>query len=235
MHSDSLTLPFPSARWPRPESSESPTEHTPSAIHRLLQVPLRLLSSGRGEVQPAGTSRRRIERRLSVIARHGQWIAFGTAELPYRPLDPGGTQLAALRRLDGLAITVTTRSSEILEQLDLLIELDRSHTVTVDLLVACPGAWCETQTADLAESLRTVSALSSNGITIRLVLTDLPRLPLSRNGKAGIRQLFETARAHRAFDVAAAFGHGPETEDWRRIFRRLRLELGFPRVVPGRG
>jgi DNA repair photolyase len=156
---------------------------------------------------------------------------LGTRELPYDPLALGGAPLTALRRFDGLAIAITTRSSEILEQLDLLVELDQRHAITVDLLIASfePG------TADLEERLRTAAALSAQGITTRLVLTGLHPGPISEHAASSLRQLFEAARECRAFDVTASFARGAGEEAWSPLLRCLRLETGFPRAVPGRG
>lgn len=220
MHTDTLTLPFFPGTASRPARAGVPGR-------RWLRAPsLPSLEDDR----PGHSSSRRAEKRLSRRARRKQRIVLGTPELPYEPLVLGGAPLAALARFEGLAIEVTTRSSEILEQLELLAELDRRHAVTVDVLVASlePGS------TDLEERLRTVSALSAQGITTRLVLTDPPRPPLDRRAAARVRRLFEAARACRAFDVVArparAGGGG-----WSRLIRHLRLELGFPRVVPGRG
>ena len=239
MYTNSLTLPF----LPDPRRTES------SEPWQWLRNSLRLPSFSRtgslpqttiGEQQSDGLSTRRTERRLSKIAQRGQQIELGTLELPYDPLAIGSAPLAALRRFDGLTITITTRSSEILEQLDLLVELDQRHAVAVDILVAS----LEPDASDLAERLRTVSALSSHGITTRLVLTDLPNLPRAEETDrtedapaepAAVRRLFEAAKEYQAFDVAAAFAPGDETEQWSRALRYLRLELGFPRGISGRG
>lgn len=215
MHTNSLTLPFLPGASPSgfPEAK------------RWLRIPdcLRFESQSSKD-----SSIRRAEKHLSKSAQRGQHIVFGTPEAPYEPLALGGAPLAALRRFDGLAITITTRSSEILEQLDLLVELDQSHTVAVDLLIASfdPGS------ADFAERLQTVSTLSAQGITTRLVVTDLPRF--TRGAGSRIRELLEAAKRSSAFDVTT-LENSIETEAWSRLMRYLRLELGFPRAVPGRG
>ena len=214
MTTNSLTLPLPLTA--RPEG------------RRRLRFPGLPQA---GLLAQAGRSSRRAERRLSKRARRGQRIVLGTPELPYEPLTLGGAPLEALRRFDGLAITIATRSVEILEQIDLLIELDGRHAVTVDLLIASlePGS------ADLEESLRAAAALSAQGITTRIVLTDLSRLPVSAASAFAMHRLFEAARDCRAFDVTAAPEHGGDHGPWSRLLRCLRLELGFPRPVPGRG
>ncbi len=87
---------------------------------------------------------------------------------------------------------------------------------------------------DSAECLRTLSTLASHGLTTRLLLTDLPALPLAADTASELRRLFAAARERRAFDVAVA-GPGAEAAEWSRLVRRLRLEMGFPRGAPGRG
>ncbi len=171
---------------------------------------------------------RHFEKRLRKTAERGQRIVLGSADQPFDPLVLGGAPLAALRRFEDLEIAVTTRSPEILEQLDLLIELDQRHTVAVDMLIATgdPGS------PDLRERLKAVSTLAAEGITTRLVATGLPDLVTGRQqAESWTRKLFEAAWESRAYDVTAA---GQATA-WSNLFRRLRLELGFPRPLPGRG
>ena len=211
MHTNSLTLPFLPGPSPRSKSTRNSSESaTGAAWHWFRQLDLRPLAAG-GKPQRENLAARHAEKRLNKRARRGQGIQLGTRELPYEPLALGGAPLAALQRFDGLAITITTRSTDILEQIELLVELDQRHAITVDLLIAShePGS------PDLEESLRTVSALSAHGITTRLVLTDPPQLPLSGDVASRFRHLFEAARACRAFDVAAVpldgatgIGHG---------------------------
>ncbi len=237
MHTDSSTLSlaplwgdlsFLPGAAPRPTSSKRASGATSGATRWFRGLGF-LARTDRVENRQ-GRSARTLERHLCRLARRGRRIGLGTPELPYEPLALGAAPLAALRPFDGLAINITTRSSEILEQLDLLIELDQRHAVAVDILIASlePGS------VDLEERLRTISALSAQGITSRLLLTDLPDLPLSAAAAASIRRLFAAARESRAFDVAAVPG-GVEAEEWSRQVRYLRLEMGFPRSAPGRG
>ncbi len=227
MTTNSLTLPF----FPGPSGRSEPhTGRAAGTDRRRYRLPGFLRAMTRDKTPRDGLSTRRIERHLRRLARRGGRIGLGTPEVPYEPLAQDGVSLAALRRFDGLAVTITTRSAEILEQLDLLIELDQRHAVTVDILIAS----VETGSPDLEESLRTVSALASHGMTTRLVLTDLPGLPLSTDATSGIRRLFEAAKECRAFDVAVV-SREVETEESSRLLRCLRLEMGFPRTAPGRG
>ncbi len=216
MFSDSLALPLFPRRPPRSAESEA---------GRWLRAP------SLPKPPAAERSLRRLERRLRRKARRGRRIVLGTPELPYEPLVLGGAPLAALSAFDGLEIKLTTRSSQILEQLELLVELDQSHSVTIDVLVALAGP----SSPDAAEALRAVASLSAQGLTTRLVVTDVPPLAALRDAAGRMRRLFEAAGEHRAFDVAVAARRGDGAADWRRLLRGWRLELGFPRPLPGRG
>ena len=130
-------------------------------------------------------ARARAEKRLRRTARRGRRIVLGTAELPYEPLLLDGAPLQALRAFDGLEVAVTTRAPEIVEQLDLLIELDRRHAVSVDLLVAC----LDPESPDLRERLRAAAALGAEGITTRLVALEPAGLSGGRLGRAGEARL----------------------------------------------
>lgn len=200
---------------------------------RWLRIPDFLL---REDEAPRDRSKLRAEKQLEKSARRGHHIVLGTPELPYDPMALGDAPLAALRRFDGLAITVTTRSPEILEHLELLIELDQSHAVEVDVLVACSadGGPADSFEPDLEERLRAVAALAAQGITTRLVVTDLPAHPSPENA-AQVRRLVEAAAERRAYDVAVASRNGTDDGEWSLLLSRLRLECGFPHVVPGRG
>ena len=178
---------------------------------------------------PAGTAALSKER-LQRTARQGRRIVLGTSEMPYEPLLLGGAPLAALRQFADLEIVVTTRSSEITEELDLLTDLDVRNAVTVDFLVA-PG---EPGCPDLQNKVKAIARLAAAGLTTRLVATELPenhqRSTFSK-ATVSLRRLFETARESQVFDVAV----GGETNGWNPTLRRLRMEYGFPRQLPGRG
>lgn len=215
MYSNSLT--FPSAL---PSFSPRP--------RRRFQVP-EVLKELKRQVPSLERDGSRLERRLRRSAVRGRRIVLGTADVPYEPLVLGGAPLAALTAFAGLAVVVTTRSPEVVEQLELLAELDQRHAVTVDMLIA--GS--DPHSPDLRERLRAVSDLAADGITTRLVVTEPPSPAhgLPEGGEAGFRRLFEAAGESRAYDVVTD-GLSPV---WRRIFDRLRLEYGFPRPLPGRG
>ena len=126
--------------------------------------------------------------------------------------------LAALRPFSGLQIRITTRSPKILDDLAVLIELDRDHAVSVDVVIADP----DLRSGRVRDGLRLVRSLTREGILTRV------QLPSS-----GGRRLFEAARRAGAFDVKT--GETDASTDGSRRFQRLRLQHGFPAAQAGRG
>lgn len=239
MHTNTLTIP---PFLPRSSASPRPASGEPRSLLRDLRLPrlprdLRLVETLKARM-PVADPALRLEKQLQKSAQRGRRVVLGTPQLPYDPLVLGGAPLAALEQFDGLDVVVTTGSAEIREQLDLLVELDRRHAVTVDLLTPIPNAGrtasCDPDFIDLRERLDAASTLASEGITVRLVVTGLPAAgdgTPSPAAAARVRRLFEAARTCRAFDVTAE-GCGPE---WGLLIQRLRLEHGFPDRLPGRG
>ena len=196
-----------------------------------------------------------LERQLRRTALRGQPIVLGTAEAPYEPVrrlrHPGFNRspLAALdfsgdisggpRIVEGLAVSITTRSPLILRDLELLVELDRRHAVTVHITLPAldpvlasrlePGA------PDPRSRLRAVRQLAEEGIDTRVVCT--PILAWENDGEAILRPLFEEVLEAGANDMTASMAHlRPAVRDrFLATFRLLRLEHGFPQGTPGRG
>ncbi len=162
--------------------------------------------------------------RLCRAARRGGPVALGTPDAPYEPA--GRSPLAALEGFEGLEVTVVTRSPEITGEIDLLAELDRRCSVTVEMLV--PAA-----DPVLAWKLEAVARLAAEGIAVRVLC------PLA--GETALRRLLAAAREAGVWDVRAltpprsrlALRQQPDAAD--TTFQRLRLEYGFPRQMTGRG
>lgn len=175
-----------------------------------------------------------LEKRLRKAVRRTEPIAIGTAAEPYEPVGhrhaAARSLLLACSRVDGLEISITTRSPLIVGDLGLLVELDRRHAVTVHVLM---------RSLDL-ELMRVIETLAGEGIDTRILCG--PVMPGPGDGEAVLRPLFAQARAAGASDVGLRLAarsrllpRRPETERLLATFRRLRLEHGFPRSVPGRG
>jgi DNA repair photolyase len=170
-------------------------------------------------------------RQLRKAVRRGAPLVIGTAAEPY---DPAGDRyesarslLSELVRQGGLKISITTRSPRVLYDLDLLVELDKRHAVTVRVLVPSP--------ADRGPLLHVVRTLAAEGIAANLVWA--PDLPGAGDAEEILPALFAEAREAEALDVEieAPALLQPARERLLATLRRLRLEHGFPRELPGRG
>jgi DNA repair photolyase len=169
-----------------------------------------------------------LERRLRKAALRKQPLVIGTPAEPYDPADDrfgaARSLLSDLVRQEGLEITVTTRSPRLLRDLELLVELDKRHAVTVRVMV--PATDAELQ-------LQAVRTLAAEGIATTVLCA-----PLGLDeGDEGLRRSFAAASDAGARDVevdAPPLGR-TERERFLSLFRRLRLEHGFPREIAGRG
>ncbi|MEM7584848.1 MAG: hypothetical protein AAF560_15760 [Acidobacteriota bacterium] len=191
---------------------------------------LGLLAGLKAQLKTQVSAAEKVEKTLCKSAQRGRRIVLGTAEVPYEPLILEGAPLAALEQFEDLEIVITTRSPEIREQLELLVELDRKHAITVDMLVATD----DPESPDVEERLAAVAALAAEGITTRIITTDLPEGRSDagpRRTELIVRELFKAARKCQAYDVASS----SPSLGGRRLIQRLRLEYGFPRLLPGRG
>jgi len=167
------------------------------------------------------------ETRLRRAALRGGPVTLGTPAAPYEP--DGCSPLTALEGIEGLEISVVTRSPKIVNEIDLLADLDRRCSVTVDLLAPAAG-----------KGLEPVARLAAEGIAVRVLC------PLTAGGDEGepaLRKLLAAAREAGACDVRPLPSSGnrllshlrPKPGTGGATFRRLRLEYGFPRQMPGRG
>jgi len=230
------------------------------------QAVLPLVSFPATAPAPAHTGRRKPidppaarDLRLLRAGRRGGQVALGTLEAPYIP----GADLSALRGFEGLAVTVTTQSPEILDDLERWVELDRRCSVTVDMMLAAVDPFLvrrlEPGAAEARARLRAVAGLAAEGIAVRILCT--PLCPGLNDREAALRALLTAARDAGASDVLAGAapvhasrfarllsGMGdalagrraprdPEADLDPRLalFRRLKLEFGFPRLSSGRG
>jgi DNA repair photolyase len=179
--------------------------------------------------------REALERKLRRSSLRGESIAIGTVTDPYQPAERhhGVTRslLEVLGGATGLDLSISTKSPLILRDLPLLTELDRRHTVTVNITVttADPGlaARIEPQAPDPRARLRTLARLAGEGIATRLFC--MPILPRITDHPAILAPLLEAAREAGAFDVIGS-------PLFLRTAARLRfwpwLRSEFPDLVP---
>ena len=177
-------------------------------------------------------------RRLRTSALAGRPIAIGTAADPYQPAKErfGVTRslLEAFARPgvgDGLTLTLITRSPLVLRDLDLLVELDRRHAITVEVPVTTLDgdlARClEPRAPAPADRLAAVAALAREGIATRVACD--PVMPGINDGERALRPLLAAAQDAGAFDVTAVpLSLGAATR--ARFMPWLKQE--FPRLAP---
>lgn len=173
-----------------------------------------------------------LERELRRAAARKGPIAIGSTADPYDPAVQGMARslLATFLRQEGLEISVVTHSPRIQNDLELFVELDKRHSVTIRMMVdvAPQGSGQEPR-------MRAARALAGEGITT--VVLCCPTLEESGDGEDGLRPILEQARESGIFDVEIETRSLPPVErpPLLATFRRLRLEHGFPLNVPGRG
>jgi DNA repair photolyase len=176
-----------------------------------------------------------LQRRLRRSSLQGERIAIGTVTDPYQPAERrhGVTRslLEVLRGAAGLDLTIATKSPLILRDLPLLVELDRRHTVTVNLALTTAdpelARRLEPQAPDPRARLRALARLAGEGIATRLHC--MPILPRITDRAAVLTPLLEAAREAGAFDVVGS-------PLFLRPAARLRfwpwLRSEFPDLVP---
>ena len=149
----------------------------------------------------------RLRQRLRKSDLRGQTIAIGTATDPYQTADTqyGVTRslLEAFTAVEGLNLSITTKSPLVLKDLDLLAELDRRHAMeihmsitTVDRVLARK---LDPKAPDPQARLRAVERLAEAGIAV--TVNCMPVMPGINDGEAELGPLFEAALAAGAIDV----------------------------------
>ena len=203
----------------------------------LPLTPLLLPSSW---VDPAAALVRRLER--AVIA--GDPVVVGSARAPYRPAEVRHGLIRSLLEtaldVEGLNVAITTSSPLILLERDLLVELDKRHSVTVRMAVptvdAALARRIDSRSSDPADLLAAVSELSAERIATLVLMT--PVTASVNASEACAERVVRAAAEAGACDVEAfAEGVTPRSERARfqETFGRLRLVHGFPRHAAGRG
>ncbi len=154
--------------------------------------------------------RKALERKLRRASLRGEAISIGTITDPYQPAERrhGVTRslLEALRGAAGLDLSISTKSPLILRDLPLLAELDRRHTVTVNITVTTAdpalAQRIEPHAPDPRARLRTLARLAGEGIATRLFC--MPILPRITDRYPVLAPLLEAAREAGAFDVVGS-------------------------------
>lgn len=175
-----------------------------------------------------------LRRDLRTRVGPGEHIAFGTATDPYQPIERReGLMRAALRevaRASGLRVSITTKSSLVARDVDLLRAVGERNAVQVNMTVTSPDArlarFLEPKAPAPGVRLGAMRALSAAGIRTGLFL--MPVLPGISDGENDLRMLLGAAKESGAQFVAheTVFLEGA-SRDW--FLARLRRE--YPRVA----
>lgn len=168
-----------------------------------------------------------LERELRRAVARKEPIVIGSAADPYDPAVQGVTRslLETFLRQEGLEVAITTRSPRIQNDLHLLVELDKRHSIKVRMAVE-PGR-------EEATRMHAARVLASEGITTVVLCCASEE----NGGETALRPILAEAREAGVFDVEIDVLALPRDERASVLatFRRLRLEHGFPLDVPGRG
>jgi DNA repair photolyase len=155
--------------------------------------------------------KRRAAEKLALRLRksdlRGQAIAIGTATDPYQPAEKhfGVTRslLEVFTAVEGLQLSITTKSPLVLKDLDLLAELDRRHSIEIRMTVTTVdrelARKLEPAAPDPQARLRAVERLAEAGISV--VINCMPVMPGINDSEAELGPLFEAALAAGAVDV----------------------------------
>lgn len=172
----------------------------------------------------------------TVLRNPGRPVCFGTSTDPYQPAERrfGVTRgiLAALAGLEGLDVSITTKSPLVLRDLDLLTRIRERSRITVHVSLASVDAkllrQVEPRSPTPARRLDALRKLRDAGI--RAGVFAMPLLPGLTDGEDQIDALFAAAKeAGAAFVVAG--GVRLSAVAWPRfvpVLRRLRPELVEP-------
>jgi DNA repair photolyase len=161
----------------------------------------------------------------------GREIAIGTATDPYQPAEGrfGVTRrvLEAMARVPGLRIGITTKSTGILRDRDVLLRIAHGSDlwVNVSLISLDAGLLRQIEPRAPRPDLRldAMRALSGDGIRTRLFL--MPVLPLLTDGEAGLRELLAAALAAGAREAISQALFLRTEMTWRFFLDFVREEF----------
>ncbi|HXK08690.1 MAG TPA: radical SAM protein [Vicinamibacteria bacterium] len=174
-------------------------------------------------------------RRLRAAAGRGELVALGTATDPYQPAEQASRVtrrfLEWAAQVRGLRLTLTTKGSLVLRDLDLLRRLHARGTLSVAVSLVSPHAALLRRVEPWAPPpevrVEVLRRLAAEGIDAGLAIA--PVLPGLTDGEEDIDAL-----------VRAAAGAGVRRVSWRLLFLRSPtrekylewLSREFPRYLP---
>lgn len=179
--------------------------------------------------------RDRLVTELRRARRSGQIVAIGTATDPYQPaegrFEVTRRVLEAARAVPGLHLSITTKSTLVSRDADLLREISAASEVTVNLSITTVDAALARRLEPRAPRpdlrLRAMQELADGGVASRLFI--MPILPLLTDGEDNLRALLQGA--HDAGAIGAESNVLFLRPGTREIFLEF-LAIDFPRLVP---
>ncbi len=149
----------------------------------------------------------KLTQRLRKSDLRGQTIAIGTATDPYQPAERhfGVTRslLEVFSGVEGLNLSITTKSPLVLKDLDLLAELDRRHAMEIHISITTLdrelARKLDPAAPDPQARLRAVERLAEAGIAV--TVNCMPVMPGINDGEDELAPLFTAAIAAGAVDV----------------------------------
>jgi DNA repair photolyase len=179
--------------------------------------------------------RDRLVTELRRARRSGQIVAIGTATDPYQPaegrFEVTRRVLEAARAVPGLHLSITTKSTLVSRDTDLLREISAASEVTVNLSITTVDAALARRLEPRAPRpdlrLRAMQELADGGVAARLFI--MPILPLLTDGEDNLRALLQGA--HDAGAIGAESNVLFLRPGTREIFLEF-LAIDFPRLLP---
>jgi len=172
---------------------------------------------------------------LRRARRSGQIVAIGTATDPYQPaegrFEVTRRVLQAARAVPGLHLSITTKSTLVSRDTDLLREISAASEVTVNLSITTTDAALARRLEPRAPRpdlrFHAMKELADGGVAARLFI--MPILPFLTDGEENLRALLQGAQD------AGAIGAESNVLFLRPGTREIFLEflaIDFPRLVP---
>jgi DNA repair photolyase len=194
-----------------------------------------------GGVADRGRAAATLLDRLRQAAERREPVAVGILADPYGSRRAARTRatLESCLSLQGLALSLTTRSPWVLRDLDLLAELDACHAVSIEVPITAAdpeiARRLEPDAAEPAERLAAVAALAAQGLSTTVWC--LPIVPEVNGREEVLRDLFAAAREAGARDVAGSplFRAPALTAPGARFLPRRAREIAVRRAGRDRG
>ncbi|SRR5581483_480327 len=179
---------------------------------------------------------RKLDASLLRARESGLEIAIGTATDPYQPAEGrfGITRhlLESMARVPGLRVGITTKSTGILRDREILRRLARTADLWVNISLISLDAdllrVIEPRAPRPDLRLAAVRALAGDGIRTRVFL--MPVLPLLTDGQAGLRELLAAALRAGAHEVVSQALFLRTETTWRLFLDFVAEE--FPWALP---